>query len=300
MKTLKEELREWLRPVSPLTAFAKSLKNEDDPTKAAKGQFIDPMADEDLSELPTSVQEKLKKMKEDYEVSFKKNQELEERRIKAEEFARTQQSKADRASAVLRQHNLDPATPPAKSNSADAKHDELVAKFVKDGLTPELAQTYAKMFASNNELQRKQLLEEVAGPLATNINSLKAQSALLQVQGEFKNVFAIPEIAQQIEANVTGLLNAGTQVTKETITHLTKMAWGEYTLDPKNANALKKEKDDITVLPQFKSSVSNGGHINNPRKEEGDGPKASQPETIKVVSELQKQWQSDMPKKGKK
>lgn len=302
MKTLEKELRAWLRPVSPLTAFAKSLKNEDDPSKSAKGEYIDPLKDEDLSELPDSMKTKLEKLRKDYEESFKTNKTLEERRLQAEQFARGEQSKASKATALLRQHNLDPAAPVVKPNLSDAKHDELVAKFIKDNnLDPKLADTYAKLFGSANEIQRAEIMREVAGPLASNLNELKAASAMVQVQGDFKQVFAIPELAQQIETNVQALLKQKQPVTRDTISHLAKMAWGEYSLDPANADKLKTKETDLnTQVPRFGSAVSQGGHVNNPRKGDDKGPQASQAETVSIIGNLNKLWTADMPKKGKK
>lgn len=300
MKTLEEELRAWLRPVSPLTAFAKSLKNEDDLSKSAKGEYIDPLKDEDLSELPDSMKTKLEKLRKDHEESFKANKTLEERRLQSEEFARKQQSEASKAKALLKQHNLDPAAP-SKPNLADAKHAELVKRFEAEGLKPDLAETYAKLFGTANKLQREEIMQEVAGPLAANLNGLKAESAFLQIQGEFKQVFAIPELEQQIRGNVDTLLKQGQPVTKETISHLAKMAWGEFSLDPKNADKLKdKDKDLNLQLPRFGSAVSQGSHVNNPRKGDDKGPQASQSETVSIIGNLNKLWNADMPKKGKK
>lgn len=299
--TIKEELRAWLRPVSPLTAFAKSILNEDksgvvdDPLKAGKAvNIVDPLAGFDLDELPEDQRAKLLKLKEDFSKSLKDNTELEKRRKQAEEFARSQQGRADKASAVLSAHNIpiEGVRAPGQVNSADAKHTALVAKFTKDGLKPELAETYATMFASANALERESLMREMA-PLVNAVGGLQAQNALTQAEHTFKHVFAIPEVAAQIRENVGVLVQQGNKVDEKTVEHITSMAWGAYTL--RNPDALKGKKEDVTEIPQFKSGLSHGGHKSNTNLPANTGPTATQPETISIISQLDKHMRQGLP-----
>lgn len=306
MKTIEQELRDWLRPMSPLTAFAKSLRNEgggnqDDPSKAGKGEYIDPFKDEDLSELPQDTRDKLEKLRKDHEATFKSNVELEQRRQQAEQFARTQQSEKDRALGVLRAHNLDPAAKPAAKNLSDAKFQQLVEKFRADGLTKEgVAESYAKMFITAGDIQREEILREVAGPMAANLNNMQAQQHLLAAQSQFKDVFAVPELAKQIHDNLNALLTSGQPIQPNTIKHLASMAWGEYTLA--NPDVLKKgkEKEVKQEIPQFGSALSGGGgHRNNlQQQQEGKGPQATQSETVSIVGALNQLWAKDIQALG--
>lgn len=301
MTTIKEELRAWLRPVSPLTAFAKSILNEDksgvvdDPSKAGKAVNIeDPLAGFDLDELPEDQRTKLLKLKEDFSKSLKDNTELEKRRKQAEDFARNQQGRADKATAVLSAHNipLEGVRAPGQANSADAKHVKLVEKFTKDGLKPELAETYATMFESANALERESLMREMA-PLVNAVGGLQAQNALTQAEQTFKHVFAIPEVAAQIRENVGVLVQQGNKVDEKTVEHITSMAWGAYTL--RNPDALKGKENDVTNIPQFKPGLSQGNHKSSANTPTNGAPVATQPETIAILSQLDKHMRQGLP-----
>jgi len=306
MKTIQDELREWMRPVSPLTAFAKSIKNEggvatDDPSKAAKGEYVDPFVDFDFDELPKDQKERLEKIRNEHKATHDKNAELEDRRQKAEVFARGQQARADKLATVVQRHNLpaDGNPAPTHTNSADAKVAAYEELFLKDGLPEVQAKAYAKMFAKANELERASLMRDLA-PLAGSVGSIQAQQALDTGRSEFKQVFDIPELAKQITDNVAILVRQGDVVNEKTIEHLTSMAWGNYALH--NPDKVGKGKTDVNDdLPQLRSSLpSGGGHVSRANEPTGDAPKATQPETLTIMNNINKFMNEGLPSATKK
>lgn len=298
INNIKEELRAWLRPMSPLTALAKSLHNEveggqDDPSKSGKAVNVDdPFAGFDLDEMPDDQRKRLLKLKEDFEASTKKNKDLEVKHAKTEEFARKQQSEAARAKAVLQAHNIpiEGVRAPGQVNSADAKMAELVKRFEGDGLKPELAQTYAKMFISGNAVERESIMRELA-PLGNAVSSLQAQAALTAAESQFKDVFAVPEVAAQIRENVNALVAQGNSVDAKTVEHVTSMAWGAHLL--RNPDAGKKTT--VTEIPQFKPGLGNGGHRSDVNAPTSGAPKATQAETVTIISELDRHMRQGLP-----
>lgn len=308
MKTIEQELRDWFRPVSPLTAFAKSVLNEqgggqaDDPSKAGRVEYVDPLgADFDLSELPPDQQGKLKKLQSEHRAQYDEKAKLEERRQKAEEFARNQQSRADRYEALARRHNLSgDVTPPASDRvSADAKHlDTLTAQLIKDGIKPDAAAGYAKMLATSGELERQRIYSEMA-PLLGEVSALRAHSELSAAKVRFSQVFAVPALAKQIDDNVQILVQQNKPLDEKTVTHLVSMAWGQYSLqNPDEAAKLVKAQQELPALGG--RTVTNGGHRNDVTvRGDGKAPVATQPETTAIMSNLDKFFAADLPSSRK-
>jgi hypothetical protein len=309
MKTIQKELSDWLRPVSALTAFAKSIRNEDgaqdDPSKAAKGEYVDPLADFDFDELPADQQERLKKLQTDHRAQYDEKARLEQKRLETEAFARKQQSRADSLESIVRRHNL--ADGPAGGGnpvSADAKRiADLQAKLEADGLKPDAAAGYAKMLSTAGDLERQRIYADLA-PLIGEVGILKANNELTAASVRFKSVFDVPELNKQIRDNVQLLVEKGQPVDEKTVTHLVSMAWGQYALA--NPDKLGTPKgDDVTrqnhQLPTLgNQSVTNGGHRNDPTGGNQNGPRVTQPETLTIMSNLKNFFEADLPssKKG--
>lgn len=309
MNTIKDELREWNRPVSPLTAFVKNLRNEgggaqDDPSKAATVVYVDPLGDDfDFDELPKDQQEKLRKLQTDHRAQFDKSLELETRRKAAEDFARTQQSRADKLAGVVQRHNLlaDGPSTATQPNSADTKIASYEALFLKDGLEPVQAKAYAKMFASANAVERQSLMQELA-PLVGNVGSIQAQQVLNSAKGDFKQVFDIPELDKQITDNIAVLVGQGNVVDEKTVQHLISMAWGNYTLHNPEALTKGKGKDNVITkeVPQFRTSLpAGGGHVSRANVPDDGAPQMTQPETATIMANIGKFMNADLPSSKK-
>lgn len=305
MKELNEELREWLRPISPLTAFAKSLKNEGesgsptDPSKEVKVDS-DPLAGLDLDELPTDVKERITKLKDAYEDTFKKNTELEDRRKQSEEFGRKQQSEAMQAKAVIRAHNLD-GQPAVQQSPEQQAIQSRFERLKADGMDEKNATIYAKLFAAEAKQQREEIFATL-GPLVGSVGSMQADRVLSDAKQGYQQVFANNELSQQIYQNVGNLVKSGTPVTKETVDHLVSMAWGSHIL--KNPDALKSQMQHTqTGLPNFGNNPFNsGGGYVPPQQGANQGPQATQNETVTIMSAVSAELMREVnaSKKGRK
>lgn len=300
---IKEELRAWLRPISPLTAFAKSLRGEGE---AAKPDVTPAQVfDFDFDELPTDIKEKIVAAKKSFEDQTTKLTQTEQRRLQAEDFARKQQSDASKAKAKLASHNI-PLDGPAQvqPNSEDAKFQARVDRLVKDGLAEPQAKAYAKMLADEAKQQEAELLQRFA-PLVHNVGGLQAQAALQNAANAFPHVFAIPELAKEINEAATYMLQAGNVPTPAAVQNLVEMAWGKHVLT--NPDALKDtNKGNLEMnqpVPNFRSTMSQGSHT-PPTRKEGDAPqapRATQPETMAIMASVNAELRRGLPtKKGGK
>ena len=302
-----------MQPVSPLTAFAKSVRNEqkggaqeDDPSKAAHVQYIDPSADFDLDELPADQKTKLEKLLADHKALYGKNTELEARRQKAEEFARLQQSQKDKLQSIVQRHNLptDGNPPTDKPNSADAKISAIEARFIADGLDPVQAKSYAKLFASAGAIERENLLREL-GPLVGSVGNIQAQQHLDAAKADYPQVFSVPELAKQVNDNVALLVQQGNPVDSKTVNHLISMAWGQYSLTEPDAAAKKladmNQQQQQQAVPQFRNGLpAGGGHVSRANKTADGAPIATQPETLNIMGQIGKFLTADLPSANKK
>lgn len=307
MKTLEQELRDWMRPVSPLTAFYLGCRNEGEDARAAATKvYVDPTEGIDLDELPKELREKLENLKTSTRAQFDENAQLEERRKKAEEFARQQQSRADRLDSIVRKHNLGDATPPpGGGNPNAAKVAELEQRLKADGLNEQQASAYAKMLSTANDLERQRIYSELQ-PLFAEVQSLRAGNFLANARSQYPQVFAIPELAKHIVDNVAVLTGKGQPIDNNTIDHLVQMAWGQYAL--KNPDKIGKKPEDDPLNGQIPNlgggHLGNGGHVNNPgARKDGEAPRATQADTVRIMQGLNTYFEQDLPsfqKKGKK
>lgn len=295
---IEKELREWLRPISPLTAFVKSIRCEGetktDPTPP-------PLFDFDFDDLPTDIKEKIVAAKKGYEDQNATLKQTEERRKAAEDFARKNQSEASKAKAVLQRHNLSiDGNATVVVPSADAAFDARVARFVKDGLPEPQAKAYAKMFSDEAaELERSMLAKFT--PLVHNVGALQANSALLLAQSQFPHVFSRPELAKEINDATGYMLSQGNVPNEAAIRSLVEMAWGKAVLaDPTILTEQKKQ--ELNAIPNMKSTLANG--LRNPPP--SDDPTKPQPpkasaETMAVMASINQEFRRGMPvKKGGK
>lgn len=300
-----------MRPVSVLVAFAKSIRNEgeavlpkDDPN--AQKSPADPFAGIDENDLPDELRSKFSAAKIAFKETSDRAIQAEQKQKQTEEFGRKQQSIAAKAVAKLRSHNLDsedPVTPvPSGENSKfQARYDRLI----KGGMAEPQAKAYAKMLSDEAAATEREILDRM-GPVAARVATLDASTFLSDTKREFPDVFKHAEIDKEVTDNINLMVQRGNPVNKDTVAHLTQMAWGKFILDPANAekvNKINSQGGGNAEIPRFGSSfstgvlnndVSRGGNSNN-------GPTAKNPETLKIMSELNSYWKADMPKaKGKK
>lgn len=305
---VRKELDAWLRPFSPIVAFAKSLRmegasQEADASKAKEDaqKTVDHFEGIDLDDLPENVRTAVTNAKATLTTLQTTATAAETRRAQAEGFARQKQSEADKFRGVLQRHNLDPNDPPKQGNLSGDKHKALVEKFTADGLKPELAETYAKMFASASEIERASLIQEL-GPLAGAVGGIQATQALAAAEGKHADLFKIDEVAKNVRDNVAVMVTQGNTVNAATIDHLLEMAYGGYLM--RNPDALKTQTTQQQQVPKLGGGggMGTGGAHFSATEKSGDGaPPTTQPETTSIVNALNAEMRRGLPaKKGGK
>lgn len=297
---IEKELREWLRPMSPLTAFAKSIRNEGAAADPNAPTSLTQLFDKDWDELPTDLKERLGGIKTkitELETSAKTT---EERRKQAEDFARKQQSEASKAKAKLAAHNIPlDGAPPSTVVSADAKLQARIDRFVKDGMPEPQAKAYAKMLDDEAKLQREEILREM-GPMAQQVGHLQATSALLTARSQFPEVFAIPELDKEITDAANYMLSQGNVPDANAIKSLVQMSWGKAIMDDPTLLKEKKGADlnQHQEIPRMGRTINTGGRqqqVENPS--DPKAPVTTQPETAQIMGNLIAELNRGLPKK---
>jgi hypothetical protein len=148
----------------------------------------------DMDELPDDVRSKLEAAKTVVSQTFTEKQQLEQRRTEAENFARQQQSRADRATSVLQRHNLT-VDGSSNQNRPQTQEETIAANLVKDGLKPEIAAGYAKMLAQSNDINRQEILGNMQ-PLAATVAELQANQLLSSAKSQYAQIFAVEPVAK--------------------------------------------------------------------------------------------------------
>lgn len=296
---IEKELREWLRPMSPLTAFAKSIRNEGAAVDPNAPKSLSDMFDADWDELPTNLKEKLGGIKTkitELETSAKTT---EQRRLQAEDFARKQQSDASKAKARLAAHNIPLDGAQSVAVSGDAKFQARVDKFVKEGMAEPQAKAYAKMLDDEAKTQREEILKEI-GPMAAQVGHLQATSALLEARSKFPEVFAIPALDKEITDAANYMLSQGNVPDANAIKSLVQMSWGKAIMDDPTLLKEKKGADlnQHDTIPRMSRTINTGG-----RQQQSDSvtdpkaPVATQPETSQIMGNLVAELRRGLPEK---
>lgn len=296
---LKLELSRWLRPVSSMTAFAKSLKNEGpsdnqgSPQSQQQPQIDDPYKDIDLDELPDNVRAAVEKSRGLLQSSKSEIDKAQEKLQKTENFARTVQSQRDKLDATLKRHNLSPDAP---SNQPSVSEQEAMEQqFLKDGLKPEAAKVYAKMFYENNKRVEQSILGKVM-PLAESVGNLQADTVLSRHVSANPRIFAIPEVAKIVHENVKILADSGQVVSDAVVQNLTEMAFGKIAMT--NPDALKGNQQQSQQVPNFNGTTMQSGVLaNQQQQQQKQGPSTTQPETASIIANIATHLRQGLPTK---
>lgn len=253
-----------------------------DPSKATEVP-VDPFAGINLDELPDDVRANLVNAKTQYTKVQNDAKIAEDRRVQAEAFARTQQSRADKATSVLQRHNLSEDGAAPQQQTPD---DPFVKQFIADGMPEAQAKAYAKMFSTAAQIQRNALIAEL-GPLASTVGNIQADQVLNAASLEHAKVFAIPEVAKEVRDNAAVLVNKNQIVDKQTIDTLVRMAYGNHMM--KNPQTSNQPNQPIQV-PNFGGPTmgNGGGYVPPAQNPNNQGPTATQPETLTAMTAINK------------
>lgn len=230
----RSETESW--PLSPMVSFAKSLRMEQVQNPASSNDQpqapVDPFANIDLDDLPTDIKENITKAQAAFSESQKAVVEHQKQAQSAQDFARQQQSRADQATAKLKAHNLDGDNVQSGNPENNPTYKAMLAKFTSDGLKPEQASVYAKLFVSAGEIQREALLGEVGAglqPLAQNVGQVQAERAMEAFFAEDKiGLSQIESVQKSLQENIALFVKNNRPVDKDVVKNLANIALGEY------------------------------------------------------------------------
>lgn len=313
------ELEQWFRAESPLASFARSLRAEDkstDPsTTGAQGQqqqqatgdnnkATDPFEGLDLDELPDDVRETIEKARKDVAILQSDKQRLEAERVNLDKLARDHQSRADRFQERLKSHNLlDDGNGNGHRQQVDASDEiaeDLKAQFTADGMKPEVAGTYANMFAKSQKLMIPSLLKQIGtalGPMSMTVGNLQADRLLSAAQ-DGNAILQIPEVLTAVRSNVAALVQSGSPVSAGTIDSLTKMAYGELAMT--KPEILKQQTQQPPMKLHSRGGNGMTSHITLPPNQRNGEPVPADAETARAASIVAEQMKRGMGKKGGK
>ena len=308
----KSELASWLREESPLVTFSRSLRCEgstpgssEDANKGGD-KPVSLLEGIDLEELPDEVREALLERDKSFAILQADKTRLETEKQRVEELARNHQSRADRLHEVAKRHNL--LEEPGRQQKQDDPHATLVQtykeRFIADGMKPEAAEAYAKMFAMSTQVTEQNLKQQLAGivsPLIQTVGDLTADKLLAQASSgahDPNGLFEIPEVAQEVNEHVANMVRTGSNVSLEIIQSLAKMAYGEYVL--KNPDKPKAQSMKMATRQTY-PGAGNAPKPPQYTRQQGEAPVAANSETAAAIAAVTGHFNRGLtPKKGGK
>lgn len=310
-----KELHSWLRPVSRMVQFAKSIRAEVKPDPAASSDptkdVPDPFAAINLDDLSDDLRKPIEAAKAAFVAQQTLAKDAETKRGETEKFARDQQARADKAQQILAKHNLTDSGAPVVDPD-DIKQNpvyvEMEKQLLADGVKPELATSYAKMFAVANKATRAQIMEELTttfGPLVGSVNDVQADRVLrAAIEEDATGVFEIAEVQKEVRENVELFVKNGRVLDAATVKNLASMAFGNYA-QKQLAEGKPIVKSTQPIPTPTRGRLPNIGvsHVGNfattPNQPRGDGePIPATPETAAAIAATVAHFKKDLkPKK---
>lgn len=261
-------------------------------TQDQQQRIVDHFEGIDLDELPDNARAAVIKARESITSLTNSAATSEQKRVQAENFARQQQSKADKLATVVNKHNLDPdGFKPA--NLADDKHRTRVDRIIRDnpGIKPEVAEAHARMLGAEAEEIRKEVISNLV-PLANNVNHVNASQILSAKETQHSRFFSIPEVAKSVRDNVAVIVGKGDAISSETVDHLLNMAYGQYIIG--GGKAPTEEQ-----IPNLSSNNMRGGSHTRLPSNDNQAPQASDPETNSIMTKINGYMKQGIPDKKK-
>lgn len=295
MKTSENELAEWMRQQSPLTEYSKTICNEANPESGAGDQPSngqgqpqqpeDPFAGIDFDELPDNIRETLTKAKQSYTTQTQETAKLNDKFTQLENFARAQQSRADKLDSVVKRHNLDDTGRPPQPNPADPTTDptfkDYVVHFTSQGLDKTQAETMAKLFVGAAQIQGKQFMGAVnqhIQPLVQTVGNVHADRVLQQfTAAETDGIMQIPEVLKGVRDSVAAVVGNGQTLTPEILHNLKFMEYGRYMQSNPAGRPLQGQTPQPGMVPS-------GGYTVPQNFQRATGPVPANEDTAKAAA----------------
>jgi hypothetical protein len=301
----KDSLRRFMRVESPLTTYARSLRND-----ASQAADVEPnlLAGIDVDNLPDDLKAKLTEANNQYKTTVKTAKDTAEAKDKADKLAREHQARADRNFELLRKHNLVDSTGKPSVEGVDdpkvASLQKLQDKIAKQmNVKPEVAGQYAQMMQIALEEQEASIMQKVGNGLQSTfqtVSSLQSDRLLEGAMAQDKDgILQIDTVYKSVKENLDALISQGTTIIPDTINNLADMAYGQYI---KGLKPEEREKvlNPQTVTPSF--STRRGGAVNAPvipAHRGGNEPIAANAETAAAVAQTVALMSKGLKKGGK-
>lgn len=324
MKVSKEqliELSEWLRPISHLAAFARSVRGEGETDENAGTQQqqqqvtgavsapVDPFADIDLDELPDETRLKVEAAQKQFALSQKAIKDAATEKETLLKQTREHQARADRNFETLRKHNLvdtsgNPTVGKPGGLEDNPAYQEILQAFIADGIDPKIAAIQAKMHFRAGSVQQKHFYRGMA-PLANDVVAIQANS-ILERMSQSDPAFSIKEVGDAINTGIANLVKSGTDVNEQVVTNVRNMVFGDYvTRNPDWQTKIVKSQNVPAQQPRESIRRGGGGGIGFsgagvPVAGLPEGPTAANAETALAATATMEFMRKGLPKKGKK
>lgn len=298
----KTELESFCRRESPLTTYVRSLQMN---LAVAKAGDVDPKESEgddvpsllkglDLDTLPEEVRKALEAKEVEFKSIYTEKQKVEVAKTEADKKATHFQSLADKRHETLRKHNLhEEGKQQVQKTQEESLVEELAKDFQLQGMKPDAALAYAKMFggASTKIVERAaNTVTERVMPLAQTVSTMQANS-VLEAAGSNDNdpngILQIPEIRAEVEKQVGFFANQGTAIDVPFVQKLINMEYGAYI--QKNPDAIQERQTQVIQQQPTRLNTGGGGggsYRNSiPRQQVSSVPVARDAETAKAFQQ---------------
>lgn len=308
---LKEELRRWNRPFAGSVIVAKSFRGEGEEVKLEGQQQqqqaeVDPFEGIDWDNLPESTKTALTKAKTDFANLQKDKTDLTKKATDLDNARRIDQGLKEKFRNKLLSHNIDPdAEPQKKTDPRDQRLNTLTEKYIKRGLPPEQAKTFAEMNLDAIDMGREEVLKEIGGGLAPHLQNLGNMSVERMLthasrSEEFQDYLQNEDVYKAAHDTLTTIAFNGGAIDNETLTTCIRMAVGEAAMKG------KLNPTQSTMQNQQTRTFGNGGNFSmppmtTPSRRGGDGmPVPANDDTAKAVNKVVAAMKRGLPSaKGK-
>jgi hypothetical protein len=250
-----DELAAWLRPVSPLTSYAKTLKCNLDSETTTEDSTTSGKVDEpsilkgiDMDTLPPEVRDALVARDTEYKLNLTQLNKIQTQNEHTVAELNRNKSRADKAEYKLKQHNLQGEDHRASEpNVATEVLSAFEAAYIEEGHSAAQAKVLAKTMARALPIYERVIGNSVAqtvAPMAQAVGNMQANDALQRAVLEDSDglLAGNPELYEAVKQGASFLSNSGQAVNADTIANLIDLNYGKL----HRAGKIMKQEQIIT------------------------------------------------------
>lgn len=278
-------------------------------------QEDDPFKGLPMDNLDDEAKAVIEKARVSYANAVKTQKEIEEKLGRVTNVAQSYQSKADKAEAILRKHNLSLDTPASPQPSPEeTKEAALVAEFMKEGMKEEAAKGYAKIFMKGMGVFKPDILREVGGvlgPAVNQLSSLQADRILgsINTNPASQAAFKIPGVLDATRGIVNTMIQTNQPITESSVAAAVQMAIGEVLMKSggdinaltnllKPGGAPPQQQSPSIIQQLFGGNLTTSGNFPAPGSNtNGGAPVPANAETARLASAIASEWDRELKRK---